>query len=135
MSRNKGFFLWFTVLLTLEMVGCSIDKMDETKQNDIEYTVVAPQDIPEEMEIIKNSEKPFEITYSDNVYLYASQGYGKQKSSGYSISIESCYESENTIYIKTKLIGPKQGELITKEPTYPYVVLKMEYSEKEVVFQ
>lgn len=135
MGVRKGIFLFVMICLIQGMTGCSIYKEDETKIKDVEYTVVASQDVPKEMEINENSKEPFEVTYADQGYLYASFGYGEQKSSGYSILVESCYESENTIFIKTRLKGPKKGEKIIEKPTCPYIVLKMEYNEKEVVFQ
>lgn len=135
MSKNRMFFLCLFCFCVQGFVGCSIQKADISKQGDIEYTVVALQDVPEEMGIIEQNEKPFEITYEDQGYLYVAKGYGEQETSGYSIVVESCYESENTIFIKTKLIGPEKSEKIVSKPTYPYLVLKMENREKEVVFQ
>lgn len=135
MDVKKGIFLFVMIFFVQGMAGCSIYKEDESKTKDVEYTVVDPQDVPKEMGINANSKEPFEVTYADQGYLYASYGYGEQKSSGYSISVESCYESENTIFIKTRLKGPEKGEKISETPTCPYIVLKMEYNEKEVVFQ
>ena len=37
--------------------------------------------------------------------------------------------------MKTNLIGPPKDEEIIEESTYPYVVVKIEYIEKDVVFE
>ena len=45
-----------------------------------------------------------------------------------------CYETNNAIYIHTNLLGPGQDEEVVEQTTYPYIVIKMEYNEKNVVF-
>lgn len=53
---------------------------------------------------------------------------------GYSISVRGLYEAENAIYVKTTLSGPSKTESVSQVVTCPYVVIKMEYSDKNVVF-
>lgn len=36
--------------------------------------------------------------------------------------------------MKSSLLGPDKTEEVKKKPTYPYVVIKMEYSDKNVEF-
>jgi len=55
--------------------------------------------------------------------------------SGYSIEVEECFETENMICVKTNLMGPSKEEEAFEQETYPYIVIKTEYSEKSVVFQ
>ena len=58
-----------------------------------------------------------------------------QETGGYSISVEDCYLSDTAICVKTRLQGPKNGEEVTKAPSYPFIVLKLELREEEVLFQ
>ena len=60
--------------------------------------------------------------------------YGKQESGGYSVTVNDLYETENAIYVNTNLLGPKAGSTPATSPSYPYIVLKVEFREKTVVF-
>ena len=83
----------------------------------------------------KKKEGDFRFTYSDNEYLYVARGYGIQETGGYSISVEDCYLSDTAICVKTRLQGSENGEEVTKAPSYPFIVLKLELREEEVLFQ
>ena len=76
----------------------------------------------------------FKLTYADEGYLYICIGYGKQESGGYSVTVNDLYETENAIYVNTNLLGPKAGSTPATSPSYPYIVLKVEFREKTVVF-
>lgn len=124
------------ILLSL-MTGCSAEKLRTEKLRDIEFTVVDEENIPEELEemIEEKEEKPFKLTYADNGALYIAVGYGEQPTSGYSIEVQELYETENAIYIHTNLIGPAKDEKIVEQKTYPYLVVKLEFIDKNVVFE
>lgn len=128
--------LAFILCLVLFTAGCSIKASSTEKLNDLEFTVVDEEDIPEEMAaaIAENKEKPLKTTYSDKGYLYICEGYGEQSTSGYSIQVATVYETKNAIYIHTNLLGPDADEEVVEQPTYPYVVIKLEDNEKNVVF-
>lgn len=119
------------------VAGCSTEKLSTKKLRDIEFTVVDEDDIPEELEekIDDQDEKPFKLTYADNGSLYIAVGYGEQPTSGYSIEVKELYETENAIYIHTNLIGPAKDEKIVERKTYPYIVVKLEFVDKNVVFE
>ncbi len=123
--------------LFLMLCGCSIQKDDMKKLRDVEFTVVDETKIPEELKehIEKQKEEPFEITYGDDGYLYIVKGYGKKDTSGYSIEVKACYETTNLICVETNLSGPPKEEEIIEEATFPYIVIKTEYSDKSVMFQ
>lgn len=116
--------------------GCTIRKEDTEKLRDIDFTVVESEDVPEELRDIiqEKQENETKLFYADEGYLYVVRGYGKQDTSGYSVEVRDCYETENTICVETSLLGPPKGEEIVEKPTYPCVVIKIEYSEKDVVF-
>ena len=54
------------------------------KIQDIEFTVVAPEDVPEELkaDIEKARDTPFRLTYADQGYLYMARGYGEKEKRG-----------------------------------------------------
>lgn len=121
----------------LVLAGCKKDENEIKKIKDLDFTVVEEADLPGELkEIIdEKKEKPFRLTYSNKDYLYIAVGYGKQNSGGYSIAVEELFLTDNAIYIDTNLIGPSQNEMVTHGVTYPYIVVKLEYMDKKVVFE
>ena len=123
----------FVVLFT----ACSSQTISTEKLRDIDFTVVDEDDIPEPLEemIDEREDKPFKLTYADNGVLYIAVGYGEQPTTGYSIQVKELYESENAIYIHTNLIGPAKDEKIIEKETDPYIVIKTEFIDKNVVFQ
>ena len=129
---------WLIIAGSIFMIsGCSVQKNDMEKIRDVEFTVMDEQKIPKELKMhikeVKN--EPFEIAYGDEGYLYIAKGYGEKEVSGYSIEVEQCFETEDLICVETNLLGPPKGEDVLEEKTYPYVVIKTEYSEKSIVFQ
>ncbi len=135
MRKNK-FQLFITLLVCIVITtACGLEKIKTKKTNDIEFTVVAESEVPAEIQqmIEERKEKEFKVTYSDNQYTYIIIGYGRQKYDGYSIKVREMYETENAIYVKTEFEGPK--EYTNNETnTYPCIVIKIEYSDKNVIF-
>lgn len=134
MKKMKCIGLAFCLVFLL--AGCSAQKNSLEKLKDLDFTVVDETDIPAEMadKIAAEKEEPLKLTYADKGVLYICEGYGRQETSGYSIEVTDCYETKNAIYIHTNLLGPTKDEKIKHTPTYPYIVIKMEYNEKNVVF-
>lgn len=134
---RKVALLLMIVITGLEVAGCKTEDTDIKKLKDLEFTVVEDADLPGELkEIIdEKKENPFKLSYSNKDNLYIVVGYGKQNSGGYSISVEDLYLTSNAIYIDTNLIGPSQDDLVTQGVTYPYVVVKLEFMDKSVVFE
>ncbi len=58
----------------------------------------------------------------------------KQDSGGYSITVDSLYETDNAIYVNTQPARPKAGSASGNSPSYPYIVIKVEFRDKTVVF-
>lgn len=134
---KKFALLTYVLLLCFALSACKSNKGETDKIKDLEFTVVEDADLPEKLAKIIEEKKvnPFKLTYSNEDYLYIVQGYGGQKSGGYSISVNELYLTENAIHVKTNLIGPTKGEPVTQNITYPYVVIKTEYLDKLVVFE
>lgn len=135
MKKILSTILSLCILLTL--CACSAKELATEKIRDIDFTVIKEEDIPEElMTMIKEKETtPFKLTYADQGALYIAEGYGEQPTSGYSIEVKECFETKNAIYLHTNLIGPTKEERIVEKATYPYIVIKMEFIDKNVVFQ
>lgn len=129
--------LLLLIAAALGLFGCKKDESEIKKLKDLEFTVVEDADLPGELkEIIdEKKEKPFRLHYSNNESLYIVVGYGKQNSGGYSIAVEELFLTNNAIYIDTNLIGPSQDDLVTQGVTYPYIVVKLEYMDKKIVFE
>lgn len=130
-----GLLMW--VLMARVLTGCSVEKENQDKVRDLEFTVVGDAECPEELRNIVSEKRttPFKLTYSNDLGLYIVTGYGEQATGGYSITINELYLTENAIVIDTELLGPEKGEIIGAESSYPYVVVKTEYLENPVVFQ
>ena len=119
------------------LVGCSSQKLSTEKLRDMDFTVVDKDDIPDELKnrIEEKEKETMKLTYADQGTLYIAVGYGMQETSGYSIEIKELYETKNAIYIHTNLIGPSKEERVVERATYPYIVVKTEFIDKNVVFE
>ena len=117
------------------LASCSVKKLSTEKIRDLEFCILT-EDIPEELRemIAERQGEVFKLTYADQGKLYIAEGYGTQPTSGYSIEVKECFESSNAIYFHTNLLGPSKEEKIIHEPTYPYIVIQMDFMEKHVVF-
>lgn len=135
--KKRQFLLFLFVLMCFLCSGCQVENYDTEKQNDVDFTIVPEQELPLQVkEIVEQSKKEnFRKTYSDGDYLYILIGYGAQPTSSYSIEIQEVYESSNAVYITSMLKGPSRMEKVLQVETYPYVVVKILYTEKAVVFQ
>lgn len=129
---------WCLVLLLVCLLcGCGVETQDGEKVQDLEFTVLDLEKVPQELRNVLEEKKvaPFKVTYEDEGYLYICVGYGEQQSSGYSIAVEDLYLTSNAIYVDTELLGPGNGEETAAATTCPYIVLKLEYLDKSVVFE
>ena len=121
-------------LLCMGVYACGKQQDPMEKIKDLEYTVIAEDNIPEEL-LEERKEDTFKLTFEDQGFLYICVGYGTQQTGGYSIAVNDLYETANAVYIDTNLIGPSPEEKSKPVESYPYVVVKMEFSQKPVVFE
>ncbi len=135
MRKNRFVLMMIVVAAVIAVSACGIEKISNRKTNDVDFTVVAEIEMPTEIKQIveERKENPFKVTYSDNQYTYIIVGYGKQKYDGYSIQVKELYETKNAICVKTEFRGPEEYTS-TETETYPYIVIKIEYTDKNVVF-
>ena len=125
------------IITVLFCAGCSVEQTNRTKISDLDYTIVAENEIPEELlaDIEEKKAADFKMTYKDDTFLYIVRGYGEQETGGYSICMQEVYLTSNAIIFDTELIGPRKGETISKSPSYPYIVVKVELRDENVVFE
>jgi hypothetical protein len=135
-TKGKYFVLAFIMVLGI-FGGCGLEKTDDRKIEDLSYTILEEKEIPQEFLAVieEKKEQMFKLTYTDEENLYIAVGYGVQQTGGYSISVNQCYLTQNAVYFDTTLIGPSKGEQVNEAKSYPYLVIKTKYSEKNVVFQ
>lgn len=118
------------------LTACSVSEVNSgagEKVEDLEYMILDEDRIPEELMplIEERYEEAFQMTYTDNEYLYVCIGYGRQENSGYTIVVNDFFLGENGVLVDTTLIGPTAGEERIREPQYAYIVLRTEALEEE----
>lgn len=125
------------MLITVLWSGCGIEEPDTAKVKDLEYTIEGEEDLPEELRTSIEGKKAADckMVYEDNEYLYIMRGYGEQETGGYSIQVKNLYLTSNAVIFSTDLIGPSKGDTINTSPSYPYIVLKTELLDKNVIFE
>lgn len=133
--KRRCLLIFCCLCLLLMASGCSL-QTKEKKLRDVEYTVLGtdhiPQELREKIDQVKTEE--FQLTYDDGQYLYLAKGYGTRESSGYNISVKDLYLTEHTIVFETQISGPTEGEDVSRRETTPYIVVKMEILDGQVVF-
>ena len=135
MQKNKINLLVIVMLCVVAVSACGMEKISTRKTNDVDFTVVAESEMPAEVSQIieERKEGQFQVTYSDKENTYILIGYGKQQYDGYSIQVKNLYETKNAICVKTEFKGPEEYTN-TETISYPYIVIKIEYTDKNIVF-
>lgn len=135
MKKKIEAFILMMVLGCL-LCGCSIEETNGTKISDLTYTIVEEKDLPEELrtQIEEKKAADFNMTYELDDDLYIVHGYGEQATGGYSIRIKELYLTSNAIVFDTELVGPRKGEAASQSPSFPYIVVRTDYREENVVF-
>lgn len=123
-------------LLLLGVMSCGFEKNNTTKLRDLDYTVLEEEEVPEELKVMieEKKEGEFKLTYTYDGYLYVARGFGMQETGGYSIQMKELYLTENAIYFDAELLGPTREEAIGAV-SYPYIVIKTEAMDRNVVFK
>ena len=122
------------ILNLVLMTGRGMEVDEKEKINDIEFTVVPEENIPKELKTLIDNKKKgeFIVSYGDKENLFIAVGYGEQPIGGYSIQVKELYETKNNIFIDTEFIGPSKSEDVSQTISYPYIVVQMEYIDKQV---
>lgn len=125
------------VLLLGGAVGCAGEGEPEDKVADLEFSIVPEEEIPEELKRLIEEKKAneFKLSYSADGSLYIVAGYGTKETGGYSVTVKALYLTENAIVMDSDLMGPGQEEEVSKAPSWPYIVIRMEDRTESIVFR
>ncbi len=136
MLRKVCVYLVMSFLMIM-LTGCSGQEEPVKKIRDLDFTVVATENVPEELIAVLEEKKAeiFYQAYSDGDFMYLCVGYGEQATGGYSIVVNELYLTEENICMDTTLIGPGAEEEKVESASYPYVVICTEYIDMPVVFE
>lgn len=137
LRKRYLFLLCILAVAASALTGCKNEEGEIQKIKELDFTVVEEAGLPEELLKMINEKKsqPFKFSYGDDEYLYIARGYGSQKSGGYSVAVQELFLADNAIYFNTELIGPSKQDLVSQTITYPYIVVKIEFIDKSVVFE
>lgn len=134
---SKKIILMMVVICVIVCAaGCEKEEESKERGKDWDYTVVAVRDCPEDFlkELEGKKVNAFQMTYMDGEYLYIAIGYGEQATGGFSIAVRGLYESGEGLCFETELMGPGKDEVVKEKPSYPFMIVKTEKTEKEVAF-
>ena len=128
--RKRMISACLVCLLCMSVFACAKKQDAMEKIRDLECTVIAEENLPEELLAMIEQKKAeaFKITFEDKGFLYICIGYGTQQTGGYSIALNNLYETANALYVDTNLIGPSPEEKSNQVASYPYIVIKTETS-------
>ncbi len=134
-KRILVFIATIVIAMILAFSGCDMASMERVKLRDLEFVILSEEVLTEELKAIIDERKaePFKLTYADADALYICVGYGEQKSGGYSITVDELYLTDTAIYVETTLLGPDNSKSANKVPSYPYIVIKTEALEQNVI--
>lgn len=136
MRQRRALWLLLTAGILALLTGCVSKPQKTEKLRDLEFTVMDKADVPQEFSQIieENKNMPFCLTYADQGFLYIAEGYGAREKTGYSVKVTALYETETSVCFHTNLLGPEKGEETKEITTFPYVVVKLKYLKKDVIF-
>jgi len=125
------------MLLLFLPVGCVSKQIHRPKLQDLEYTIIMEEKVPHELLTIIQRKKmrPFRLSYADQGVWYLARGYGAQGKTGYRVTVEELYETDSYVCLRTTLWGPEKREKTEEIETYPYVVVRFGYRDKNIVFE
>lgn len=136
MQRKKGIVV--VLIMCILTLATACEKKEETAERgkDWDYTVVAVRDCPDDFLNALEEKKvnPFQMTYLDGEYLYIALGYGEQATGGFSIAVRGLYEMGDKLCFEAELLGPGKDEVVKEKASYPFIIIKTEKTEKEVLF-
>ncbi len=128
-------------VIFVEVLKSSIDDSDE-EETDVSFNKVSGGNLPDviktEVEKLKSSENYKAYEYDNYIYLIAFMG--RQKTGGYSITIEDVtrVKKNNNYTIMAEVYSekPSKGSSVTQAITYPYAAVKFKSFDKikSVVF-
>lgn len=135
--RKRGIVIFLALCMLILVIGCEQETQQAERGKDWDYTVVAVRDCPEDLlkELEEKKINPFQMTYMDGEFLYIVAGYGEQPTGGFSIAVRGLYEMGDKLCLETELLGPGRDETVKQKASYPYIIIKTEKTDREVLFE
>lgn len=139
MKRRRCIFLLImaSVFLLSVLVGCRVEEMDEKKVKDLDYTICDESKLPDALvELIQEKRKePFKLTYRTRDYLYIVVGYGAQDRTDLNVTMKELYLTQNAIFVDTDLVSVDNTTLGNNLVSYPWIAVKCELYDLQVIFK
>lgn len=134
--KKRAVSVFLTVCLFIFTAGCEKQTKPAERGKDLDYTVVAVRDCPQDFlkELEEKKINPFQMTYMDGEYLYIALGYGEQPTGGFSIAVHGLYETGEKLCLEAELLGPGKDETVKEKASYPYIIIKTEKTDREILF-
>lgn len=132
--------LLFCIIFTLS--ACANEK-PEGARKDIDFTVCARENLPEELFTIieEKKDKVCKFTYTNGSFMYIVVCYGERERENLNVVVNDLFMTTNAIYIDTTLKTDVSGAATPLDyvasgeySMYPYIVLKCEKYDVPVVF-
>lgn len=135
--RKSGIVVVLLLCMMILVIGCEKETEQAERGKDWDYTVVAVRDCPEDFlkELEEKKINAFQMTYMDGESLYIAAGYGEQPTGGFSIAVRGLYELGDKLCVETELLGPGKDDTVKEKASYPYIIIKTEKTDMEVLFE
>ena len=106
--------------------GCIRHLQMNGPKEKVEYDICKDSNLPAQLQTLLEEKKQEVCTfvYRNSMYIYLVVCYGRKEYSGCSVKIEECWKSEDTLFLRTQLMGPAAGEEVARTPTCPYLVVR-----------
>ncbi|MGN0496554.1 MAG: protease complex subunit PrcB family protein [Lachnospiraceae bacterium] len=139
MGKKKKWILIVSILTFFIacLIGCEVEETSEKKIKDLEFTVCDESRLPDALvDIIKEKKKePFKLTYRTKDYMYIVVGYGASDRTDISVTMTDLYLTENAVFVNTDLVANGEERLEGEMVSYPWIAVKCELYDVQVVFQ
>ena len=138
--KREGCLLITIIIFALSLfclVGCRCEQTADRKIKDLDYTICDEGRLPDALvQLIQEKKKnPFKLTYNTKDYLYIVIGYGAQNRGDLCIQLKELYLTENAIFVDTQLDAKEQIPLEDDQLTYPWIAVKCELYDVQVIFE
>lgn len=128
--------MW-AVFLVACLTGCKLEETNDKKIKDLDYTICDESKLPEALVelIMEKRKEPFKLTYRTKDYLYIVVGYGAQDRRDLQVTMTELYLTENAIFVDTNLTAKEETTLEENMVSYPWIAVKCERFDEQVVFE
>jgi hypothetical protein len=125
------------LFLLAVLTACQFQETQEEKRKDLDYTVCDRGKLPDALvDLIEEKKKePFKLTYRTKDYLYIVVGYGAQDRRDLNVVMSELYLTDNAIIVDTDLVSVEDTTLEDQMLSYPWIAVKCELYDLQVVFR